>query len=435
MAGLIITHQWLLADDAAFEARAERHTATVLTVDEEWLLTLQVDDRVIEIDAPAESEHTAGDAVDILVDPEDPDRIRLAASLGDPSWALGLAILAIPLGGFAVWRLAFVGTRRRRLVDGGGPAASARLVTIEDGTYLIPTDTAWPAVALTSLGQLLPEGFEEETEEEPDDADEPEPTSEWPDTVEELRAFLSEEDEIDAEDGAWLEALFGPEAPRPLTVMVIGVPRPGTSIGIRHGARTWLGEVTAEAMDLRARGRLRRVVGGGTPDGMLDTFVDFHPQAARLLMAAFGVALVSALLLLMLADDEVTWLRALGFAAIWAASSLGFAVASGRATLRPDRLILYGHVFDEVIPPHRVLFLAAGEKVVGLRLRDPDGLVSLEPSAVLRRPDATVDEALAALERWRLDAKQARGSRRLSALAWGAIACLAHAAATILVGT
>ncbi|NHB84335.1 hypothetical protein G7085_06195 [Tessaracoccus sp. HDW20] len=82
---------------------------------------------------------------------------------------------------------------------------------------------------------------------------------------------------------------------------------------------------------------------------------------------------------------------------------LGYATSSwpGQVGLGRGGLVLTGRFVDLVVPQGEVDFHELdGDEAVVVRLKDPDDLIGLTPSAILHRRHARVDLALARFEAW-----------------------------------
>lgn len=435
-AGLIAFHGHEMADVAAFEERAQVVRTQVLSVDDEYYVTVRIDGVEHELDTywldEAPEPFTF---VDVLVDPEDPERVALVGSPEDPAWLLGVAALSPMAAWLAVWLWVIPPLQRRRLVARGGPVGHARIVNLKEHIYLLPTDATWPAMRLIRseiLTSLDHEAWEDDESEDWLDDNEFD-DEESPDSPEEMRRQLDEysaESQEDAEVDA--ATLFGPEASGPMDVQLIGTPRRGATVAYQHGGHTWLAELTDITGILGLRARLRRAVGAGG-DSLLIQFIDTQPQLARILWALLCVVAAGGLSWLWLVDDPSDWLGLLVFLPTLAALPLSIPPGEGGVTLRRDSLVLHAILVDEVVPASRVRFVADNGELVGLRVVDPDDVLVLDPQHLLRRSQGTAAEATAKLESWRAGAAPARGGKRLSALSWGTIGVLLVAAISLVV--
>lgn len=416
---LALFHQFAVHDTQRFEAQAVPATAVVLTEpDEDGYFTAGIDGREVELDVwYLEDEPAVGDRLPVRIDPEDRDHVVLGDSPEDPSWLLGLAVLALLLTGFPYARWVRPARARRRLLDSGGSARSARLIDLPD-SYLLPTDGTWPVISLGPLQGTTAMSEVEEFFEGQDDDDEDEPEETLPTTTEELEAFLRQT-QLTPDEDALLYSAFGPDAERPLEVSVIGEPVPGGSVAIVHRGRAWLADVGPARWRPGLRRRIERASRGSLRESPVSALVSFHPQALRLAWAVASVVLCVFVVQGAVAEDD--WFAGALVALCVACSGPLEGLAAESFTLTEGRLRLLGRLRDEVITPGRVAAMAADADFVALRVSDPDELLVLPVPVVVGRFRATGQEALTRLEQWRRlgDAGSVSGYRP-SLLVWGA---------------
>ncbi len=429
---LPIVHQILYGQTLAFQERAVAQTVEVLSIDDDGFLTVRTESGTHELDGiDLAEEPEVGGTVTVLIDPDDPADMQLTESPDDPSWLLGLAFVTLPLAWVAAERFWLPALRRRRLVGSTVPTFEARLLVTDDGkAYLLPLDGVWPAVRVDELdGLVAPDASweEDDAEEPPLDEDVP-----LPESAEELRAWLTDE-EPSAEDEREFESAFGPAPGHPHRVTVFGTPHHGATIAVGRGSDVWLTEVGLGVPEFGLRRKLHAPATEGA--GLLAGLLTFHPRAVRWLWAAFWVAAWAVLARLHFAWEIGSWFTVLALTGLWAVGLVGWGIGDGAVTLLRDRLILHGVVLDDVVAPAQVAFGVAADELVGLRLRDPDDVMVLSPASVLRRSDATPAEALAALERWRLDTPPGvRPGRRPAAPLWGAVGIVVVGVGNVLLG-
>lgn len=417
--GLFAWHQVVLADVMAFEARAERASARVISTavdDAEFTVSIGGTQHVLD-SGNLESEPAVGEEVPVLVDPLDPQRITPVGAIDDPSFLLLLGLLALLLVPYPYARWVRPARERQRLVADGGPAYRARLLDLPSGaTYLLPAAGLWPAVRLTDFEPVvsaaeIQEQLDGDEPEEEDEDEAPLPTS-----VDELERYLREDPwpEEDAELG---ELYFGPDATRPVAVEVVGSPRLGASVAIVHGERLWFTQVHPTNWRPRLRSEIQQAARGALPPSLITRILNFHPQLARLLWAVAATAGILVLVGLGVLAEE--WWRPLFMAGSLAASGFLLSVGDGAATLRPGRLTLHGTLRDEVVVPGQVVAVAEADDLLALRVSDPDDVIVLTAEAVLTRFGGTGQEALERIALWRgMGDTGARPGPRLSLLVW-----------------
>lgn len=420
---LVLAHNEEAQDVRAFEERAQTVAVEVLDVDHDYQLRVHIDGAEHWVGTGwLEPVPEPGDRVAVLVDPTDPSRVVLSNALEDPSWLLGGAALTPFAAWFALWRWVVPPLNRRRLIADGGPLGRARLVDVdEDHMFLIPSDASWPAMRVIRLDELGPpiegshhwEPGDEELDE--DDSDDDETADELPTTPEEFRTFLDEiyaEDEDDAEFDLHRTRLFGPDASTPVSVSLIGLPGRGASIAIQHKGLTWLAELSDSSRVFRLRAKLRQIDTRGAAQGWLTRLIDYQPQLLRAMWSLLVAAVGSTIVWGNLWDDPTDWFGPLLFGLLWAGAIVGYGIGDGSMALRRDAIVFYGMFLDEVVPASRVQFVAANDELIGLRLTDPDDIYYFGPEGLIKRSDATTQQALALLDTWRSEASPRRGGKR-----------------------
>lgn len=399
----VFSHQ--RADQVDFDSRAERFNAEVVATDVDGeTVTLALPWGVVETDLYF-VEAEVGDTVEILADPDDPERLVSGDEPLDPSWALPLIALApvVALGGWLRWGLP--ARRRTALVGRGGPAWAARATwahAIEgedawdsdvDGEvlHLVPVDGLRPFVPLTRVTDL-------DTGPDTPGVGQRADAEELPASAGALRGYLDDAAEVDG-DGCW-------------PVVVIGTPRRGASVGVVSDEGTLLAEVASGPRSPLAVLRFCRMEsrrpGHGTPGSLLER----HPAPTRVAMGLVAGGLSAGLTYLMLTEpgDPVEGLL-IGIAV---ALIFGYATSiwPGQVSLGRGGLVLSGRFLDLVVPQTEVSFHAVARDEVVLRLEDPDVLIGLTPSAILHRRHARVDLAHARFERWLAAPARSRRTRR-----------------------
>lgn len=438
----LIVHQVQAADVAAFEARASRVTVPLSGIevrDDLTYLTVTIDGVDHEFDDPWYDENLAvGTAVEVLVD-DDGRAVLAGAGQDDPSWLLGVAA-ALPLAGVAAWgRLLAPARRRRRLVQRGAPGTTVRVVCNGDLALVLPVDADWPALELTGLdghtdrGPVVreAEAREAEFEEWGDDADE-EPERPLPGTVAEVAAWADglraeverEEPEVlTSQEKVIAEAVVGPDTNGAEPFILVGSWASGNSVALaRATGQVWLAEVT-EPKPFQGRRRFLKAVRPELPGWKGDDVAALSWRGRATLWAvangrwtrwaaAGAVAVLGALgvpLLFAEAWDGGDWLGDARLVLTALAVVTGPFWATSWSVYEFARLSqgfgLYGLLLDDVIARDRVEMIAPGRDAIGIRLREPEDILSLDPEVV--RPGATPESAAAELRRW-LDAAPAR---------------------------
>lgn len=448
----LVAHQMMVADVAAFEARATRVVAQVTSTegpDDEIWLTVVVDGVEYEFEDPYYGDTLVGTPVEVLID-DDGRAVLAGAGQDDPSWLLGVAA-AIPLFGLAAWnRFLARGRRRERLVSNGAPGVTVRVVCNGELALVLPVDADWPALELVNLDghvnrdvvtrEIASQLADEEWGDAPEfeDAEEPLPSSAmevaaWADglraEVEAAEARADEPETMTSHEKAIAEAAVGPDTNGAEPFILVGGWVSGSSVALaRATGQVWLAEIQ-EAKPFKGR---RRFLREARPDtGCREDRPAAESEWRSLLfewairnvswtrwVAAGAVALVGALFIPWVLPTEpgdgfgiiqsVIFAVGAVCAPFWATSW-----AWGEFARFRQGFGAYGLVLDEVIARDRVELIAPGGDAVGVRLRDPEGVIGLDPEVL--REGASAGEAAAELRAWIDDAPAgARSGRRPS---------------------
>ena len=471
--GLMVAHQLMMVDVRDFETRAVPVPAEVVAYDDEYYeVVVRIDGTEFTLAEPEEWESPAvGDSVPVLVDPEDPENVRLAASPKDPSWLFGLGLLA-PLVGLR-WGLPIIlrARRRRDLISVGAGWTRVRLVGTPDGGFrVLPTDASLPFLDVETLEGMVPYkdaedalfGFEDEDEEEEEEEEEDEGASlpeddaelaEWADDFKRGWDILNEDEEeepwdfsdLNDEQAQTVQAITGPNLTDAEPFDMYGPWTHGASVAlVRETGQVWLGELreprfrTGSRPALLPRGRSHP--GSGThdsaqppahgkaadksPDGFREALLRWSAPRQRWLrwVVASGVAALGAVLLPLL----VGWMAEDGWGVFDSVRAVALAVgllpwpsiaasAVGSATTgRSSRGVMsYGWFVDETVARDRVVSVIPGQVAVAIRLRDPEDAMAVLPEDIVS--DLDPEGAATRLRSWLAMAPDgARSGRRLS---------------------
>lgn len=443
LVGALVWHARDAAGTQAFESRAIRTSARAVAPDGDcWVFA--IGERTVTRPAPSEVEVTPGMLLGVLVDPDDPDRVAFLAEPEDPSWLVGVAGLAPTLLGAGLGALGF---RRRQdaLVLGGGPSRRATVRTTDEGHLLLPAGaTGGPALLVRRLELAhLPPGHEwrpgqgrlrwDDTDTWPDedasrresDKDEDEDAPPPTDPVE-LASWADQlQDDLDAAD---LDEEFDDPGPIRLPeqeVTVVGRLVEDDPVALRlDDGRVYLG---ALAVPWRTPGPGSRRKADRRARSLPDAAPDPDPASApEPLLPATGLALADwlrarAVLLRWVAVPVAlaagraglwllegagwSWWECLRFALVaWTLVGAPVVVSGwlGDAAVCRDRrgFRLLGTWWDEVVGSSRVVSVVAGQRSVGVRLRDPEDALSLDPDAFREDGRPGADRAAALLREW-----------------------------------
>ncbi|MFD0865125.1 hypothetical protein ACFQ06_04780 [Tessaracoccus lubricantis] len=430
-------HHFMLSDVAAFEARAELAAGTVVElIEDPYEMVVEVGGQEFTFERfytdEEQDEPQPGEAIEVLIDG---DRATpLGQGQGNPAFVLGITAVAPLLGAAIALRLGTRRSRRRALLERGGPSATVRLLWLEEFDALaLPVDDTVPTLRLinfTGLRELDPGEEDVEEEDRPsthpaddgpasDDDDGPE----LPVGAFEIAQFIREQeaeefdDEFTAEERANLEAFLGPRsAANGEPFILVGNWAQGSTVALlRESGEVWFAEVAAgrPVTDRRA------VVEAGVPSvkhravdrTMRALPVWAHRNAGWLRWAlACGAGLVAVLALaLFLWGEPVEW--PVVFLVLMAASAPWSAISwsEGRISAAPAGLRTHGAFLDEVYGRDRATVVVPVDQSVAVRFERPDELINLGVDVVAPGEALTAEQAA---ERVRLMIFQSPGSGR-----------------------
>lgn len=442
LVGALVWHARDAADTRDFEARASVVTATAVTPDgDDWVF--EIGDRQVTRPAPAAVEVTPGMRLGVMVDPEDPDRVAFLAEPEDPSWLLGLAGLTPTLLGMGVGVIEF---RRRQdaLAVRGGPSRRAVMRPVAKGYALLPLGaTAGPALTVKDLklAHLPPDhvvlpgygplrwdeddawvevddaaGLEADEEEEPDTplpSDHAELAS-WADQLQDDLSVLLSMDEFGES---------GPILLRDVEVNVVGRFVEGDPVALRlDDGRVYLGVLTVpwRTPGPPRHGQAARETAPGSDAVALPAHApESLPLATRLALTdwlrararplrwvAVPVAVAVAFVGIWLVEGADwawwEWLRVALAAVMLAAAPVYVSSWLGDEGVcrDPNGIRVLGVWLDDVIGSAHVVTVTSGRRSVGVRLKDPDGVLSLDPASFREDGRPNPDRAAALIQEW-----------------------------------
>ena len=442
LVGLAI-HQMETRAAARFEAGASLVSVPVSAIEEDedgyQYLTVILDGVDREIESPSNDDVAVGDQVDVLTDGS--RAVLVGAGQDNPAWLLGL-VAAVPMAAAAVCgRYVAPHRRRARLVAQGAPGVTVRVVCNGEIALVLPTDADWPALELTHLDGLADRDRVAEAavdadawepggdDEEPADLPTPATAMElahWADDIHhEITA--QEIESLTIEEKTLAEAVVGPDTNGAEPFILVGSWAHGSTVALaRATGQVWLAEVE-EPQPFKGRRRFLRAIKPGQPGWEVDEAAPTTVQQNLALwalrhgrwtrwVAALVVAAVGALVVpFMLTEAWGDWFNNIRLLlAVLVVVTGPFWATSwswGEFSRFRQGFGWYGLLLDDVVGPARVDLIAPGSHAVGVRLRAPEDMLSIDPAVV--RPGATTEAAAAELQSWLGAGPQgARGGRR-----------------------
>lgn len=448
--GLLVAHEAMLSGARDFEERAENAVVEVVSYDSETHdMVVRLDGREFTLEEPDSWEQPAvGGLVPVLVDPRDPDEVRLLVSLEDPSWLVGLAVAA-PLAGLWCGLPIILRARRRRdLIARGAPATAVRLACSDEGDFsLLPTDADVPVLHVVHFAGLVPSekvsafinDWDERSEDPQEDDDEPEQVPEsdealagWADGVKD-EWKTSDDDEsphfspgMTEDEKLMAEADFGPDVRVAEPFVMLGSWGHGDTVALlRPSGQAWLAEIEEPRFSTGARPLLpwARTAAAGKPTstrrarrvrpGLVgkvgDTFSALIRSNFRWVRwtVALGTATVAALFLGGLIWNAIDdgggffdWLRPLVFGGVLMGMPLVVTDWVCDATTGRTRqgLASYGFLLDDIIARDRLVSVIPGQDAIAIRMKDPEDALAVFPEDV--GPDLDPGQAAEELRRW-----------------------------------
>lgn len=429
----LVLHHMEVTGAADFEAGASLHTVPVSSIDDEeryQFLTVLVDGVEFEIESPWYEDVAVGEPVVVL---SDGARAVLAgAGQDNPSWILGL-VAGLPMVAAAVWGTYVApGRRRARLVAHGAASVTVRVVCNAEIALALPTDADWPVIELTRIQGLVDRQVVAAHVDAEDGQDWDWPSGEgdgggdavtmpatptevaaWADDV--YTEFQSESAEaLTPEEKSVIEAVVGPDTNGAEPFILVGGWAHGSTVALaRATGQVWLAEVE-EPQPFKGRRRFLRSASPGQPGWELDDGVPTTVQenlsmwalrqgrwtrwAAALAVAGVGAVAVPFMLVEVWGDwfDNIRLILAVCVVAtgpFWATSW-----SWGEFSRFRQGFGWYGLLLDDVVGPGRVEVMTPGRNAVGVRLRSPEDMLSIDPAVV--RPGASPEVATAELQSW-----------------------------------